>query len=197
MFQEEYVRADAYGLISQLFSSPPDAAFLKLYSGAPDAGTAEDAPQFTLQEAEPVGYEAALKRLQAAATGRDATAVAAEFERMFRSGEASLSTPGALAPAGQIAALRSYLAQYGLAPRASSAAVEGYVASICDVMRWLIEHDRPMGVQAGFFNDFVQPGVTTLCDAIEATPGASFYASVADLARTFMESESVRFRAYE
>ena len=194
MFQEEYVRADAYGLISRLFAGPPDAAFLKLHSGAPEAGDVDGLPQLTLQEAEPVGYEAALKRLQSACTGRDAAAVAAEFETLFRSGGASVPTPGALAPAGQIAALRSYLAQYGLAPRASSA-VEGYVASICDVMRWLIEHDRPESVQAGFFNDFVQPGVTTLCDAIEATPGASFYAEVADLARAFMESESARFGA--
>ena len=47
---------------------------------------------------------------------------------------------------------------WGLVRREAVYEVEDHVSAVCDVMRWLIEHDRPLEVQQGFFDEFVFTG---------------------------------------
>ena len=187
MFQEELARADAYGLISQLFTTPPDDAFLRLYRPLP----ADPDVQFTLQEPERPGYEGALRRFQAACAAHNAQTISTEFEHLFGRLRETVSAPAA---PGELAALRDHLQACGLASQKAALAVESYVSGVCDVQRWLIEHDRPKTVQQMFFNEFVDGGISTVCDAIGAAPEASFYSAVADLARAFIADERTRLR---
>lgn len=187
MFQEDLARADAYGLISQLFTAPPDDAFLRLYRPLP----ADPNVKFTLHEPERAGYDGALRRFQAACGTHTADTISEEFERLFGRLRKTVSAPAA---PGALAALRDHLQACGLTSQKAALAVELYVSGVCDVQRWLIEHDRPKTVQQMFFDEFVDGGISTICDAIEAAPEARFYRAVANLARAFIEDERSRMR---
>ena len=97
------------------------------------------------------------------------------------------------APDRHLLALRAHLAAWGLARRDAVFEVEDHVSAVCDVMRWLIEHDRPLEEQLPFFNDFVYTGVGTFCDAIDAAATTSFYRAVAAVARAFLLVEKEAF----
>jgi TorA maturation chaperone TorD len=190
MFQEQYARADAYALVAQLFSGAPDSAFLRLYSKSPDAHPATDSRlQFTLQEAEPTGYEAALRRFQVACALHDHAAISAEYDELFNTRGGAIVAAGPVASAPQLAALREHLAARGLAAAQSELAVASYVSGTCEVMRWLVEHDEEVGLQIRFFDEFVFAGVNAVCDALAVCTAAAFYRAVADLAENFIAAE--------
>ena len=180
--QEELARAHGYALLSQLFRAPPVADLLGLYSPPP----VDPDVKFTLHQIELRGRDAALQSFQNACSRHTAHEVAEEYEALFGSLRKSLASPAA---SSLLAALREHLRACGLAPSRSLGGVEFYVSGVCDVLCWLIEHDRPRQVQAAFFNEFVDTGVTGVCDAIETAAEAKFYRAVADLARSFIEDE--------
>src|SRR5687767_4001832 len=148
MFQEESARADAYALISQLFGAPPGADFLRLYK--PRAADPE--VKFTLQEQQLVGYDAALRQFQNACGEHTVESIADEYESLFQNLRHSLSSPAA---PHAISTLRQHLHACGLISTTTGTGVEFYVCGVCDVLRWLIEHDRPHAIQMAFFKDFV------------------------------------------
>ena len=194
MFQEQYARADAYALVAQLFSGAPDSAFLRLYSKTPEAHPATDTGlRFTLQEAEPFGYEAALRRFQVACARHDHGAISAEYDELFNLRGGAIVTAGPVASAPQLAALREHLAACGLATTQSELAVASYVSGTCEVMRWLVEHDEEVDLQIRFFDEFVFAGVNAVCNALAACTAAAFYRAVADLAENFIAEEKAAF----
>lgn len=182
MTQDEFARAHGYALLSQLFRAPPDADVLGLYSPPP----VDPDVKFTLHQIELRGRDAALQSFQDACSRYTADEVAEEYEALFGSLRNSLTSP---APSSLLAALREHLRACGLAPSRTLGGVEFYVSGVCDVLCWLIEHDRPRTVQAAFFNEFVDTGVTGVCDAIDTAPEARFYRAVASLTRSFIEDE--------
>ena len=186
MFQEESARADAYALISQLFRAPPGADFLRLYTPRP----ADPAVRFTLQEPQLTGYDAALRQFQNACGEHAVESIAHEYETLFHSLRNSLASPAA---PHAIDTLRDHLRACGLITTTTGTGVEFYVCGVCDVLRWLIEHDRPHSIQMAFFKDFVETPIGSICDAIDATAEARFYTAVANLTRGFMQWEKQKF----
>ena len=198
MFQEDYVRADAYGLLSSLLAAPPDQSFLKLYAARTD--TKSEAPgAFTLQQPEPSPYEAALCALQVACAQYDPAEIAQEYDALFRQPRPSVQSVAKSAEPSlaQLATLRTYLSGMGLPAIQSDGDVTRYIAAACQVMRWLLENDKPVELQSQFFLEFAGAGVTGICDAIEENPSARFYRAVSALARTFVENEHAKFAAQE
>ena len=192
---EDRGRADAYALLSRLFYAAPDAALLEALRGQPKA----DDGGLELVEITPAGYPAALAALQQAARTSEAAALQTEYDELFiGAGRAAVTpyTSGYTTPASpdrHLVALREQLTAWGLVRRDAAYEVEDHVSAVCDVMRWLIEHDRPVEVQMQFFDEFVFRGVETFCDAIDSSAATAFYRAVANLARTFIMVESEAF----
>ena len=71
--------------------------------------------------------------------------------------------------------------------------MEDHVSAICDVMRWLIEHDSPIEEQREFFDRFVSVGAVAFCTAIRAASSGRFYCGVASLSHAFLAVEKEAF----
>ena len=202
---EDQARATCYALISRLFYAPPDAEFLREMGGGTEAPQPADGPEVGWQLVEidkpslGGGYPKAYEAFQAACRKADIASVQEEYEAIFGGAGKALITPYTSgyaephAPDRHLVALREHLVAWGLARRDAVFEVEDHASAVCDVMRWLIEHDRPLAVQHTFFEEFVYTGLTTFCDAISASPGTSFYRSVAELARAFLAVECEAF----
>jgi TorA maturation chaperone TorD len=203
--EEDRARGECYALISRLFYAPPDADLLQRLGGPMTLG----AGGTSLQDSTPEGanalsaYEQALAAFQRACRSADPEAVRQEFDDLFVGAGKALVTPYTSgytlpnAPDRHLVALRERLAAFGLVRAGSVFEMEDHVSAVCDVMRWLIEHDRPLDAQRAFFDEFVDIGLRTFCDAIEASRSASFYRTVAALARAFLEVEKEAFALYE
>lgn len=204
--EEDRARADCYALISRLFYAPADDALLKRLADVPiEWAEEDDGLQLEKLEGEDAGmsvYAVAFRELLAAARGANADAIRQEYDDLFVGAGKALITPYTSgyshpsAPDRQLVVLRELIASWGLARRESAFEVEDHVSAVCDVMRWLIERDRPLEEQIPFFTEFVYPGVGTFCNAIEANPGAGFYRLVARLARAFLAVERDAFEMH-
>ena len=201
--EEDQARAGCYALISRLFYEPPDAEFLRELAGqgTSDGESGDDGWQLVAIEKPKLsgGYPEAFEALCAACRRANVDSIREEYEQIFGGAGKALITPYTSgyavpnAPDAHLVALREHLVAWGLARRDAVFEVEDHASAVCDVMRWLIEHDRPLAVQRTFFLEFVYTGLGTFCDAISASPGTSFYRSVADLARTFLAVENAAF----
>jgi TorA maturation chaperone TorD len=200
---EERARADCYALISRLFYAPADDELLQRLAAVPVALDDQDAGlQLEKLEEDDPGisvYAVAFRELLGAARGANADAVRQEYDDLFVGAGKALITPytsgyaEAGAPDRHLVILRELIASWGLARRESAFEVEDHVSAVCDVMRWLIERNRPLEEQIAFFSEFVYAGVGTFCDAIDANSNASFYRLVARLARAFLNVEKNAF----
>jgi TorA maturation chaperone TorD len=201
---EDQARATCYALISRLFYAPPDAELLSEL-GTADVPQTQDGPESGWQLVEidkpAIGgsYPKAYATFQAACRNADLASVREEYEAIFGGAGKALITPYTSgyaepgAPDRHLVALREHLVAWGLARRDAVFEVEDHASAVCDVMRWLIEHDRPLAVQRTFFEEFVYTGLGTFCNAISVSPGTSFYRSVAELARAFLAVECAAF----
>jgi TorA maturation chaperone TorD len=200
---EERARADCYALISRLFYAPADDELLQRLAAVPVALDDQDAGlQLEKLDEDDPGisvYAVAFRELLGAARGVNADAVRQEYDDLFVGAGKALITPYTSgytesgAPDRHLVTLRELIASWGLARRESAFEVEDHVSALCDVMRWLIERNRPLEEQIPFFSEFVYAGVGTFCDAIDANPNASFYRLVARLARAFLTVEKSAF----
>lgn len=192
MLLEDQARAETYGLIASVLAAPPDRDFLKLHA-PPEAGPDENGKlPLTLQQLELSPRDAALERLTLACAAYDEAVIAEEYDELFRRQAAALATNAT--PSGpQLATLRAYLVGMGLPAIRSDGEVTRYVAAACEVMRWLLEHEKPIELQMQFFYEFVYTGIGAICGAVEENPRAGFYAAVAELARTFIANERAAF----
>lgn len=185
--------------MSRLFYAAPDRDLLRELARAPAARSAELQLGEIEDGAIANGYAAAYQTLREACRGADPAAVRTEYDDLFMGAGKALvtlytSAYGAPhAPDRYLVALREQLASWGLARRDAVFEVEDHVSAICDVMRWLIQLDRPLTVQRGFFDEFVYAALGRFCEAVIATPGASFYRAVAQLARALLAVEHAAF----
>ena len=187
---EDMARADLYGLLATLFFQPPDAALL--HHIAANRATAEDARTVLGQ---------AWNALCDAASTTTAEEAADEYARLFVGvGKQEVFLYGSYYLAGflnerPLVALRDDLARYGLARHEGISETEDHIATLCEVMRFLVAGDDVAVCNAGeqqrFFARHMQPWMERLCDALAEHPQALFYRSAAELLRAFTGVEAV------
>jgi TorA maturation chaperone TorD len=200
--EEDRARAGCYALISRLFYAAPDADLLQRLRGDPPPEVEEAKLALVLEEPQLAGYPAAVAALQAASRSAELGPIRQEYDDLFVGAGRAVVTPYTSgyavpnAPDRHLLTLREHLEAWGLVRRDAVYEVEDHVSAVCDVMRWLIEHDRPLEVQRRFFDEFVYTGVATFCDSIEESAATSFYRAVAGLGRAFLTIEKAGFDAY-
>jgi TorA maturation chaperone TorD len=190
--REELARADVYGLLAQLFYAPPTDEF---YAQLQVAATEAPAPGAFL-ESSWTDVVAASRRLSPAAV-RD------EYEALFMGvGKPDVFLYGSYFIAGALnekplVALRHDLRALGLERPEGVLETEDHIASLSEVMRYLIAGDD-LGVsnltnQQKFFNAHLRGWPDKLWDALAAHPRADFYRAVGSFARDFFAVEAQGF----
>lgn len=186
---EELARAEVYGLLAHLFYAPPDAA---LYAQLRVAVTEAPARGAFLERAwgEVV---AAARRLGVAEVGE-------EYAALFLGvGKPEIFLYGSFHLAGNLngkplVELRSDLRRLGLERPESVSETEDHLASLCEVMRFLIAGDdlgvSNLGAQQRFFNAHLRGWVESFCDQLAAHPRADFYRALAGFTRDFFAVEA-------
>ncbi len=189
---EEVARAEVYGVLAALFYAPPSvelhARFQVAVTEAPAAG----------------GFlERGWGELVAAARRLSRDDIAREHDRLFQSvGKPEIFLYGSFHIAGRLnekplVALRRTLHELGIARSEAMSETEDHIASVCEVMRYLIAGDDAatanLATQRRFFDAHLRPWAGALCDAIEAHPDADFYAALARFARDFFAVEQQAF----
>ncbi len=190
--REELARAEVYGVLARLFYAPPDEALYGQLRGAPTETPA------------PGGFlELHWTELVAAARRIDLASVHAEHEALFGGiGKPDVLLYGSYHLAGALnekplVALRHSLRQLGLERPETVVETEDHLASLCEVMRFLIAGEdlsvSNLEQQRRFFNEHLRPWVDALCDTLAGHPRADFYRSLALFSRDFFAVESQAF----
>jgi len=188
---EELARAEVYGVLATLFFAPPDAGLHGQFQVAVTEAPVADA-----------FLERSWSNLVAAGRRLDRAAIAGEFDRLFQGvGKPEVFLYGSYYVAGKLnekplVALRHSLRSLGLEKSESVSETEDHIASLCEVMRYLIAGDAAtsnLAVQRRFFDDHLRSWVGAMCDAIEGHPEADFYAALAHFARDFFAVEGQAF----
>ena len=189
---EELARAEVYGLLSQLFYAPPGEALHRQFqvavTVAPVAGS--------FLEAHWQELVAAARRIELAQIGR-------EFDALFQGiGKPEVFLYSSYYIAGKLndkplVELRHDLRALGLERAESVVETEDHIASLCEVMRYLIAGEAGgtshLAAQSRFFDAHLRGWVGSLFDAIEAQPAADFYRALARFARDFFAVETQAF----
>ena len=186
---EELARAEVYGLLAHLFYAPPGE---ELHSQLRVAVT--EAP------VRGAFLERAWGEVVAAARRLDAAAVADEYAALFLGvGKPEVFLYGSFHLAGSLngkplVALRSDLRALGLERPEEISETEDHLASLCEVMRYLIAGDdvgvSNLGAQQRFFNAHLRSWVEPFCDTLQAHPRADFYRDLAVFSRDFFAIEA-------
>ena len=189
---EETARAEVYGLLAQLWYSPPSADLLAALRVAVTEAPAQGA--FLQGPWEP---------LVATARSLSDQDIADEYDALFGGvGKPEVYLFGSHYLSGYLnekplARLRDDLAAFGLARDETMPETEDHIAFLCEVMRYLIAGDdveiSNLTRQREFFAAHLQPWIEPLCDATSAHPRAKFYAAVAGFTRAFAGIESQGF----
>ena len=189
---EELARAEVYGVLAALFYAPPSAEMHAQF-------------QVTVTEAPVAGafLENAWRDLVGAARRLSRDEIAREFDRLFQGvGKPEVFLYGSFHVAGKLnekplVALRHSLHALGLARNDTVGETEDHIASLCEVMRWLIAGDDAgtsnLAAQRSFFDAHLRPWVGAMCTAIETHPEADFYAALARFAGDFFAVEGQAF----
>lgn len=189
---EEIARAELYGLLAHLFYAPPGPDLLAqlrvAVTQAPDSGAFLEEPWRALV--------AAARRLSDAE-------IADEFDALFGGvGKPEVFVYGSWYQSGflnekPLAQLRSDLAALGLQRPEQVAETEDHVASVFEVMRYLIAGDDVaicnLTQQATFFSHHVQTWLPQLCQQLQQSGRADFYKHLADLTAAFVSVEAQGF----
>ena len=190
---EETARAELYGLISELFYAPARSELLAQLRVAPT-----DAPTSG-------GFlEESWRQLVGVAREMDDQSIQNEHHTLF----GGVGKPEVYVYASHfltgflnekpLAQLRTDLADLGLTrDDTTMSETEDHVSYVFEVMRFLVAGDdvsvSNLTQQAKFFAAHVQTWVPALCDALQATPRARFYAALAELTRAFVSVEAQGF----
>jgi TorA maturation chaperone TorD len=144
--------------------------------------------------------EASWGELVAAARRLDAAQIASEFDTLFQGvGKPEIFLYGSFYLAGKLnekplVALRHSLRELGLARSETMNETEDHLASLCEVMRYLIAGDdvgvSNLGAQQRFFNAHLRSWVEAFCDTLAAHPRADFYRALAGFSRDFFAIEA-------
>ena len=190
--REELARAEVYGLLAHLFVAAPTAEFYEQLRVAPTEAPAAG------------GFlEAPWRELVAAARRLPLEAVASEYDALFQAiGKPEIFLYASFHLAGAIndkplVELRDDLRVLGLERAEGVIETEDHLASLCEVMRFLIAGDDVeicnLEQQRRFFRIHLQTWVEGLCAQIEAQPRADFYRAVAVFTQGFVEIEAQGF----
>lgn len=190
--QEELARAEVYGLLANLFYAPPSAEMFEQL-------------QVAVTEAPAAGafLEGSWSEVVAASRRLTLGAVSDEFVALFGGvSKPEICLYGSWFITGYLnqkplVDLRSDLSRLGLERPPSVLETEDHLASLCEVMRFLIAGDD-LGIsnlagQQRFYNDHMRAWVERLCDLITAHPRADFYRALADFSRDFFAVEAQGF----
>lgn len=186
---EETARADLYGLLATLFHAPPSQALLDTIASA---------------RAEGEGIlEHAWADLVAACKKATSEQVREEYETLFVGvGKPEVMLYGSYYLSGflmekPLAELRTDLAAMGLERSEQVVESEDHIASLCEVMRYLIASDdvlhANLPAQKKFFGTHLQPWAGEMSAALKAHPKTRFYGVVASIAQEFFEIEAQAF----
>jgi TorA maturation chaperone TorD len=189
---EELARAEVYGLLAALFYAPASvemhAQFQVAVTQAPAAGAF---------------LEHSWGDLVAAARRLSPEQIEREFDRLFQGvGKPEIFLYGSFYVAGKLnekplVAVRHTLRAIGIARNEDVSETEDHIASLCEVMRYLIAGEDAgtsnLAAQRSFFDAHLRPWVATMCAAIDAHADADFYAALARFARDFFAVESQAF----
>ncbi|HTH45513.1 MAG TPA: molecular chaperone TorD family protein [Oxalicibacterium sp.] len=186
---EEAARAALYGLLSNLFYAPPSQALLDDMAASAVDG---DGP---LQQA--------WRELAAACKGAQELEVRDEYETLFIGvGKPEVMLYGSYYLSGflmekPLAELRADLARLGIERADKVTESEDHLATLCAVMRYLIESDdgtqASLQAQQAFFAAHMQKWVGECCNAVASHPQARLYRAAAGVARQFFEVETQAF----
>ncbi len=194
--REEIARAEVYGLLSSLYHAPPaQALYEQLRVAVTEAPSAGAFLETSWSE-----FVGASRRLSVDAVGD-------EYVALFGGvGKPEIFPYGSWFIAGSLnekplVDLRDTLAALGLERPTGVLETEDHIASLCDVMRYLIAGDdvgvSNLGAQQRFFNAHLRPWVERLCDTIAAHPRADFYRALAGFTRDFFAVEAQGFDLFD
>jgi TorA maturation chaperone TorD len=190
---EDLARADLYGLIARFFHQPPDQELLDQIAATADQQEATgDAP-----------LAKAWMNVVEVAKNNPAQAWRDEFDANFISvGKPNVILNGSFYIAGHLnerplVNIRKALEEFGLESAEEVTETEDHIASLCEVMRYLIAGDdveiSNLTNQRTFFNEHIRPWYDELCDAIEGIPEMHLYHPIAALTREFLAIEGQSF----
>lgn len=186
---EDEARAAYYGLIARLFYAAPDEAVLAQMLHA-DAFAGSDAP-----------VARAWRELAAAVKTASPAVLENEHTELFVGTGKSEVTPYLThytikyATDNPLVEVRQQLRAWGIARRETASEPEDHISGLCEAMRFAIAvQHRTDGEQKEFFDRFLYRGAVAFCDAVSASPKASFYSLVARFTRAFLELEREAFR---
>lgn len=193
---EELARAEVYGLLASLFYAPPSGELYEqlrvAVTEAPSAG----------------GFlETSWSELVAVSRRLSLAEIDAEYGALFGGvGKPEIFLYGSWFIAGYLnqkplADLRADLTLLGLERADAVLETEDHIASLCEVMRYLIAGEdlavSNLASQQRFFNSHLRPWIDALCDAICAHPRADFYRALAGFTRDFCAVEAQGFDLLE
>jgi TorA maturation chaperone TorD len=190
--REELARAEVYGLLASLYY-------------APISGELYEQLRVAVTEAPAAGafLETSWREVVAATRRLTQGQIADEYVALFGGvGKPEVFLYGSWFIAGYLnekplVDLREDLAVLGLERSPSVLETEDHIASLCEVMRYLIAGDdlavSNLAAQQRFFDRHLRGWVEKLCDAIAAQPAADFYRAVAGFTRDFFAVEGQGF----
>ena len=197
---EDLARADLYGLLATLFFHAADADLLQRIAAAPlDPIGDGDIAAADAQAAASSALTQAWRKLVARAGQTTAEQADDEYTELFIGvGKPEVFLDGSYYQAGfmnekPLVVLRDDLRRHGLERAEGITETEDHLATLCEVMRYLIAGDdvavARIGEQRAFFQRHLAPWVDTACDAVLQHPRAALYADVAGLAKAFFDVE--------
>lgn len=197
---EDLARADLYGLLATLFFHAADADLLQRIAAAPlDPIGDGDIAAADAQAAASSALTQAWRKLVARAGQTTAEQADDEYTELFIGvGKPEVFLYGSYYQAGfmnekPLVVLRNDLRRHGLERAEGITETEDHLATLCEVMRYLIAGDdvavARIGEQRAFFQRHLAPWVDTACDAVLQHPRAALYADVAGLAKAFFDVE--------
>ncbi len=197
---EDLARADLYGLLATLFFRAADADLLQRIAAAPlDPTGDDDTAPADAEAAASSALTQAWRRLVARAGKTTAAQADDEYTELFIGvGKPEVFLYGSYYQAGfmnekPLVVLRDDLRRFGLERAEGVTETEDHLATLCEVMRYLIAGDdvdlARIEEQRAFFQRHLAPWVDTACDAVLQHPRAAFYADVAGLAKAFFDVE--------
>ena len=186
---DELARAEIYGLLANLFYAPPSgelhARLRAAVAEAPVRGAF---------------LERAWSEVVAAARRLTVEEIADEYAALFLGiGRPEIFLYGSYHLAGTLnerplVELRNDLRALGLERPETVDETEDHIASLCEVMRYLIAGEdlgtSNLAAQQRFYNTHLRGWIEALCDALEAHPRADFYRSVGAFTRDFAAVEA-------
>ncbi len=187
--REELARAEVYGLFGSLFYAPPsDELFARVQVAV------------TESPARGAFLERSWGELVAASRRLSLDQVRDEYAALFLGiGKPEIFPYGSFHITGNLnqkplVELRSDLGALGLERPETVSETEDHLASLCEVMRYLIAGDdvgtSNLATQQRFYNAHLRGWVDSFCDGLAAHPRADFYRALAGFAHDFFAVES-------